>query len=79
MYILSLYLFVLVIDDFTRHIQNKASWCILFADYSILIDDIRAGITYKVGALERSVRSQSVTSVEVKLNMKCKFSNRGKK
>jgi hypothetical protein len=38
---LSLYLFDLVMDEVTRDIQGDISWCMLFADDVLLVDDSR--------------------------------------
>lgn len=34
---LSLYLFQLIMDEFTQIVQNKAPWCRIFADDVILV------------------------------------------
>lgn len=41
---LSSFLFILVMDEVTRHIQGEVSWCILFADDIILVDKTRSGV-----------------------------------
>lgn len=38
---LSPYLFVLVMDEITRNVQNEVPWCMLFADDNVLIDETR--------------------------------------
>jgi len=45
---LSPYLFVLVMDELTRHIQEEVSWCLLFADDIVLIDETREGVNAKL-------------------------------
>ena len=45
---LSPYLFVLVMDELTRHIQEEVSWCMLFADDVVLIDETREGVNAKL-------------------------------
>jgi hypothetical protein len=41
---LSPYLFVLVMDEVTRDIQGDISWCMLFTDDVILVDENRTGV-----------------------------------
>lgn len=38
---LSPYLFVLLMDEITRNVQNEVPWCMLFADDNVLIDETR--------------------------------------
>lgn len=38
---LSPYLFVLVMDEITRNVQNEVPWCMLFANDNVLIDETR--------------------------------------
>ena len=44
---LSFYLFVLVMDEVTRDIQD-IFWCMLFADDVVLVDESRAGVNRKL-------------------------------
>jgi Reverse transcriptase (RNA-dependent DNA polymerase) len=41
---LSLYIFTLVMDEITKDIQENISWCMLFADDVVLIDESRIGV-----------------------------------
>ena len=44
---LSPYLFALVMDEVTRNIQG-ISWCMLFADDVVLVDESQAGVNRKL-------------------------------
>jgi hypothetical protein len=45
---LSPYLFALVIDEVTRDIQGDISWCMLFANDVVLVDESREGVNRKL-------------------------------
>jgi hypothetical protein len=45
---LSPYLFALVMDDVTRDIQDSISWCMLFADDVVLMDESRTEVDQKL-------------------------------
>jgi Reverse transcriptase (RNA-dependent DNA polymerase) len=45
---LSLYIFTLVMDEITKDIQGDILWCMLFADYVVLIDESRIGVNQKL-------------------------------
>jgi len=45
---LSPFLFVVVIDELTKGLQDEVPWCILFADDVMLIDSSRGGIDNKL-------------------------------
>jgi hypothetical protein len=45
---LSSYPFALVMDEVTRDIQDGTSWCMLFIDDVILVDESRTGVIQKL-------------------------------
>ena len=45
---LSQFLFAIVMDEITRAIQDEISWCMLFANDIILVDETRCGINVKL-------------------------------
>ena len=55
---LSPYLFALVMDEVTRDIQGDISWCMLFADDVVLVDESRAGVNRKLELWRRTLESK---------------------
>jgi hypothetical protein len=45
---LSPYLFALMIDEVIRDIQDGISWCMLFVDDIILVNESRTGVDQKL-------------------------------
>ena len=45
---LSLFLFVIVMDEHTRGIQDEIPWCMLFANDILLIDETREEVNTKL-------------------------------
>jgi len=45
---LSSFLFAIMMDEITRAIQNKISWCMLFSDDIVLVDETRSGVNAKL-------------------------------
>ena len=42
------YLFALVMDELTRHIEYDVPWCMLFADDIVLVDETAKGVNAKL-------------------------------
>ena len=45
---LSPYLFALVMDELTKNIPDDVSWCMLFADNIVIINETRKVINFKL-------------------------------
>jgi len=45
---LSPFLFVIVMHELTRAIQDEISWCMLFVDDIVPLDETRAAVTAKL-------------------------------
>ncbi|XP_070025693.1 secreted RxLR effector protein 78-like [Nicotiana sylvestris] len=46
---LSPFLFALVMDALTHHVQGEVPWCMLFVDDIVLIDEMRSGVNERLG------------------------------
>jgi hypothetical protein len=46
--VLSPYLFAIVMDEVTRDMQGDISWCMLFTDDVVLVDESRTGVDQKL-------------------------------
>ena len=72
---LSLYLFALVMDELTKHIQTKVSWCMLFADDIVLVDETKEGVNTKLELWRKNLESKGFKLSRKKTEyMECKFS-----
>jgi hypothetical protein len=72
---LSPYLFALVMDEVTRDIQGGISWCMLFADDVVLVDESRTGVDQKLELWRRTLEVQGFRLSRYKTEyMKCDFS-----
>jgi len=45
---LSPFLFVIVMDELIRAIQDEIPWCMLFADEIVLVDETRTGVNARL-------------------------------
>ena len=72
---LSPFLFVIVMDELTRAIQDEILSCMLFADDIVLVDEMRAGINAKLELWRQTLESQGFRLSRDKTEyMECKFS-----
>ena len=55
---LSPYLFALVMDELTKHIQDDIPWCMLFADDIVLIDETKYGVNAKLDVWREVLESK---------------------
>ncbi|KAH0451292.1 hypothetical protein IEQ34_018591 [Dendrobium chrysotoxum] len=73
---LSPYLFALVIDVLTRHLQEDVRWCMLFADDILLVDKTREGVEGKLELWRSTLESKGFRLSRSKTEyMECNFSN----
>jgi hypothetical protein len=69
------YLFTLVMDEVTRDIQCGISWCMLFADDVVLVDESRTGVNQKLELWRRTLEVKCFMFSRSKIEyMKCDFS-----
>ncbi|KAM1766551.1 hypothetical protein ACFX12_044752 [Malus domestica] len=75
---LSPYLFALVMDELTGHIQGDIPWCMLFADDVVLIDETQEGVNAKLNLWREVLESKGLRLSRSKTEyMECKFSANG--
>ena len=72
---LSPYLFALVMDELTMHIQDDIPWCMLFADDIVLIDETKSGVNAKLDVWREVLESKGFKISRTKTEyIKCNFS-----
>jgi hypothetical protein len=73
--VLSPYLFALVMDEVTRDIQGGISWCMLFTDDVVLVDESWTGVDQKLELWRRTLEEKCFMLNRSKTEyMKCDFS-----
>ncbi|XP_070022655.1 secreted RxLR effector protein 78-like [Nicotiana sylvestris] len=71
---LSPFLFALVMDVLTHHIQGEVPWCMLFADDIVLIDETRSGINERLEVWRQALGSKGFKLSRTKMEyLECKF------
>ena len=72
---LSPFLFIMVMVELTRGIQNEVPWCMVFADDIILVDEIRDGLNNKLEEWRHTLDSREFRLSRSKTKyLKCGFS-----
>ncbi|KAJ7957951.1 Retrovirus-related Pol polyprotein LINE-1 [Quillaja saponaria] len=72
---LSPYLFALIMDELTYNIQDRAPWCMLFADDIVLVDETREGLNSKLEMWRNALESKGLRLSRTKTEyMECNFS-----
>ena len=72
---LSPYLFALIMDELTSHIQEKVPWCMLFADDIVLINESRDVVNVKLKRWQKALESKGFKISRTKTEyMNCNFS-----
>ncbi|XP_019248596.1 PREDICTED: uncharacterized protein LOC109227859 [Nicotiana attenuata] len=73
---LSSFLFALALDVLTRHIQGRMTWCMLFVDDIVLIDDTRRGVNARLEVWRQMLESKGFKMSRWKTEyLECKFSD----
>lgn len=73
---LSPYLFALVMDELTKHIQDEVPWSLLFADDIVLVDESREGVNAKLELWRNTLESKGFRVSRSKTEyMECEFSD----
>ncbi|XP_070055689.1 uncharacterized protein [Nicotiana tomentosiformis] len=58
------FLFALALDMLTRHIQGRGSWCMLFADDIVLIDETQGGVNAKLEVWRQTLESKGNEEID---------------
>ncbi|KAM2329844.1 hypothetical protein ACFX1X_020752 [Malus domestica] len=75
---LSNYLFALVMDKLTGHIQDDIPWCMLFVDDIVLIDETQEWVNVKFNLWREVLESKGLRLSRSKIEyMECKFNANG--
>ena len=69
------YLFALVMDELTRHIQDEVPWCMLFADDIVLVAETKVEVNVKLELWREALESKELKISRNKTEyMECNFS-----
>ncbi|XP_070005926.1 uncharacterized protein [Nicotiana sylvestris] len=73
---LNTFLFALTMDALTHHIQGEVSWCMLFADDIVLIDETRGDVNGRLEIWRQVLESKGCKLSRTKTEyVECKFSD----
>nr|XP_016473833.1 PREDICTED: uncharacterized protein LOC107795673 [Nicotiana tabacum] len=62
-------------DILTRHIQEEVTWCMLFADNIVLIDEMLGGVNARLKVWRQTLESEGFKLSKTKTEyLECKFS-----
>ena len=69
------FLFTIVMDELTRGIQDEVSWCMLFADDIVLIDESREAVNTKLERWRDTIQAKGFRLSRSKTKyLHCRFS-----
>ena len=69
---MSSYIFTLVMDEITKDIQEDISWCMIFVDDVVLIDESRIGVNQKLELSRQTLESKGFRLSRIKTEyMRC--------
>ena len=63
------YLFALIIDELTRHMQDMVPWCMLFADDIVLVAETKVEVNAKLELWREALKSKGLKISWKKLNI----------